>query len=227
MRLPPRAAPATRGPFQRPAVPVEVGDLEQQVAPGDPAASAQVAGGADAVDRVERPGLHQPLGHRPRHPGALPEVGQRGVRASRAATIRATSAAVIPLTSASDSRIPQPTPVGRQLPQHRHQRPPQRATPGVARSRVDPLDDVALLRGVDVEAEDRDPELPGVVEDQPLGVHARVVGEHAGQEVRRVVRLEPRRLVGRQRERGGVGLAEAERRERLEHLPDPLDQRPA
>jgi hypothetical protein len=65
-------------------------------------------------------------------------------------------------------------------------------------------------RGVDVEAEDGDAEVAGVVEDEPLGVHPRVVGEHPGQERRRVVGLEPGRLVGRQRERRGVRLAEAE-----------------
>ena len=67
------------------------------------------------------------------------------------------------------------------------------------------------------------PQLAGVVEDQPLGVHAGVVGEHPGEERRRVVGLEPGRLVGRQGERRRVGLAEPEGRERLEHLPDPLD----
>ena len=41
-----------------------------------------------------------------------------------------------------------------------------------------------------------------------------------------MVGLEPRRLVGRQGERRRVRLAEAERRERLEHLPDPVDVRP-
>jgi hypothetical protein len=45
------------------------------------------------------------------------------------------------------------------------------------------------------------------------------VGEHPGQEVRRVVRLEPGGLVGRQRERRCVRLAEAEGRERLEDVP--------
>ena len=86
-----------------------------------------------------------------------------------------------------------------------------------------PLDDVLLLGGVHVEAEDRDAALAGVLEDQPLGVHAGVVGQHPGQEVRRPVGLEPGRLVGRQRERRGMGLAEAERREGLDHLPDRLD----
>ena len=40
-----------------------------------------------------------------------------------------------------------------------------------------------------------------------------------------MVGLEPGRLVGRQRERRGVRLAEAEGRERLEHLPDLVDGR--
>jgi hypothetical protein len=74
------------------------------------------------------------------------------------------------------------------------------------------------------EAEDRDlPGAAGVVEDQPLGVHARVVGEDGpGEEGRRVVGLEPGRLVGGQREGRGVRLAEPEGRERAQHLPDPV-----
>jgi hypothetical protein len=48
------------------------------------------------------------------------------------------------------------------------------------------------------------------------------VGEHAGVEGGRVVAPEPRRLVDGDRERGGVGLAEAEAAERGDHLPDPL-----
>ena len=43
-----------------------------------------------------------------------------------------------------------------------------------------------------------------------------------GEEVGRPVRLEPGRLVGRQRERRGMGLAEPERGERLEDLPELL-----
>ena len=76
------AAPA--GPLDGPGVPVQLGHLEQQVAPGDPAAAAHaVRGQADAVDRVEAPGQHQPLDDRPGHPGAVPEVGERVVRPGR------------------------------------------------------------------------------------------------------------------------------------------------
>nr|WP_258016942.1 hypothetical protein [Nocardioides marinisabuli] len=94
---------------------------------------------------------------------------------------------------------------------------------GVGAGGLDPLDDVGPLGGVDVEAEHRHAEAAGVLEDQPLGVHPRVVGQHPGQEVRRPVRLEPGRLVGRQRERGRVGLAEAEGGEGLQDAPHLLD----
>ena len=40
-----------------------------------------------------------------------------------------------------------------------------------------------------------------------------------------VVSLQPRRLIGGQRECGGMGLAETEGSERFEHFPDPLDGR--
>jgi hypothetical protein len=62
-------------------VPVELGDLEQQVAPGEPAAAAHLVE-VDAVDRVEATGQHQPLHDRPR-PGAVPEVGERVERPGR------------------------------------------------------------------------------------------------------------------------------------------------
>ena len=64
-----------------------------------------------------------------------------------------------------------------------------------------------------------------VVEDQSLGVHARVMGEDAGIERGRVVRFEPRGLIGRQCERGRVRLAKSERGEGPQHIPDAFDCR--
>ena len=64
---------------------VELGDLEQQVAPGHPAASVHgLLARPDAVDPVEAAGQHQPLEDRPRDVGAVEEVGQRDVGAALA-----------------------------------------------------------------------------------------------------------------------------------------------
>ena len=101
-------ARAARGPLQRPAVPVEVGHLEQQVAPGDPAAAAQVAGGADAVDACRTPpaSTSRSATGRDTRARCQKSVSEWYGAPSRAATIRATSASVMPLTSASASRMP-------------------------------------------------------------------------------------------------------------------------
>jgi hypothetical protein len=65
-------------------VPLELGHLEQQVAPGHPAAPVDaVSRQVDAVDRVEAAGQHQPLHHRPGDPGAVPEVCERVERPGR------------------------------------------------------------------------------------------------------------------------------------------------
>jgi hypothetical protein len=85
---------------------------------------------------------------------------------------------------------------------------------------ADRLDRVRLLAAVHVQREDRDSALSRVLKDQAARVHAGLVGQDAGQEVRRVVRLEPRRLIGRHREGGGVRLAEPERGERGQLSPD-------
>ncbi len=87
------------------------------------------------------------------------------------------------------------------------------------------FDDVVGLAGVDVEREDRDAVLAGVLEDQAARVHAGLVRQHAGQKVRRIVGLEPGRLIRRHREGCRVGLAEPEGGERPHLLPDPLGGR--
>ena len=82
-------ATALAGPVDRPRMTVEVGHLQQQVAPGDLASTTHPrAAGAgrpdvDAVDRVEPAGEHQPLHDRPGHLGAVPEVGERLVGPGR------------------------------------------------------------------------------------------------------------------------------------------------
>ena len=68
-----------------PGMQVELGDLQQQVAPRDPAAPVEgLLARRDAVDPVEPAGQHQPLEGRPGDPGSVEEVGQRGVAAARA-----------------------------------------------------------------------------------------------------------------------------------------------
>ena len=193
--------------------------LVRRRTPGRPPTSTDPR--AEAVDGVERPGQHQPLGDRARDLRAVPEVGERVVGPGGDDALDL--AGVDPLDLGQrqpDAPRPAvgPAALGRVGPRGLAEHDRRRLV-----ERRHPLHDVLLLGGVDVEPEDRDAALAGVLEDQPLGVHAGVVGEDAGQEVGRPVGLEPGRLVGRQRERRGVGLAEAERRERLDHLPDRLD----
>ena len=185
-------AAATRGAVDRAGVQVELGHLQQQVATGHPAASRhRLVPRPDPVDPVEAAGQHQSLEHRPGHPGAVEEVGQRDV-------------------GRAGPRLDDASHLGRADALDVAQREPDR----VALTGAVALHDVRRRAGVDVEAEHAHPELAGVVEDQPLGIHAGVVGQHPRQEVGRPVRLEPGRLVGRQRERRRVGLAEAERSRR-------------
>src|SRR4051812_21929088 len=78
------AAPGAPGPLDRLAVPLELSDLEQQVAPGHPSAAVHPVGTeVDAVDRVEAAGQHQPLDHGPGDVGAVPEVGEGVERPGR------------------------------------------------------------------------------------------------------------------------------------------------
>ena len=148
------------------------------------------------MDGVEGAGEHEPLRDRLAHRGAVPEVGKRGVGA--------------PLDDALHLGLAHALDVGER----------QSNAVGIIGC---PLDGIRRAGSIDVEAEDRDAETARVVEDEPLGIHARVVGEHAGEECRRMVRLEPRGLIRRQCERRGMGLAEAEGGEGAQHLPHALD----
>ena len=228
-RLAPRSRAGTAlAALDRPGPPIELGHLEQQVAPGDLPPSTTGHGGTQAVERVEPPCDDEPLHHRPGHRGAVPEVRQRRVGPA------GDDPGDLGVVDALDLGQPDPDAVAPAVGQ------PQIRWAltgwGLLGSRLlvqdrrrwfvqdpHPLDAVGRSRGVDVDGQDGDPELAGIVEDQPLGIHAWVVGEHPGQEGRRMVCLEPGRLVGRQGERRGMGLAEAERPERLEHLPHPFD----
>ena len=186
--------------------------MEQQVTPGQPATVPEPrpsAARTGAVHGVEGPDEHEPLDDRATHPGPLPEVGERVVGRP------GDDAGDLPFAHALDvgegEADPPPRPVGQV---------------GVLRRAAGhrgPLDAVLPRARVDVDAEDAHPERAGLLEEQPLGVHARVVGEDTGEEGRRVVRLEPGGLVGRHGEGGGVRLAEAEGGEGGEHRPDAVD----
>ena len=184
--------------------------MQQQVATGHLPAPAQTAphlahrpcrsavepgrpAEVDVVDRVETAGQHQLLDDRPRGMGSLPEVGQArvGLRGHDLGHLGRTDAVHV-----------------------------GEGQPDTGTAVVGALEPVGAGRGVDVEPKDRNAERAGIIEDESFGVHPRVVRQHPGEKGRRVVRLEPGRLVGRQGEGGSMRLAEAERRERLEHLPD-------
>ena len=75
------------------------------------------------------------------------------------------------------------------------------------------LDPVGIGGTVDIKAENLHTVIAGVIEDEPLRIHARVMREDPCIEGCRVMSLQPGRLVGRQREGCGMRLAEAERGE--------------
>src|SRR2546423_15525022 len=66
------------------------------------------------------------------------------------------------------------------------------------------FDDVFGLTLVDVEGEDRDAVLPGVLEEQATRVHPGLVRQDSCEEVRGIVRLQPCGLIGRHGEGGCV-----------------------
>ncbi len=214
--------------------PVELGDVQEQVAASDPLPDAQAtraegpvgagAGGRrDPVDRVQPTGQDEPFQDGSAHLGPVGEVGQVGERLAG--------------DDPGDLGVGDPLDVG-----ERHPDPVAPPVRDIARSRysairmrcrntstrasrrgqTDTLDGIPALAGVDVQAEDLDAQGAGVVEDEAFGIHAGVVGEHPSEEGRRMMGLEPGRLIGGQRERRCVRFAEAERRERPKHLPDPV-----
>ena len=77
--------------------------------------------------------------------------------------------------------------------------------------------DVIGLAAMHVQRQDGHPGAPCVVEQEPPRVHARVMGQDAGQELRAVMGLEPRRAIRRHGERGRMRFAESEARE-LRHV---------
>ena len=196
--------PGASGPDGERAGPaVEVGHLEQQVAPGQVVARPHGQGAAEAVHRVERPGEHEPLGDRTARPGPVPQVGERAVRLPRDDPLHLGGADPLDVGQREPDAVTarvghagvEAQPGARQRLEAAAAGPVAVTGAGAAAGHL--LDPVGGAGGVDVEAEHRDAERAGVVEDQPLGVHAGVVGEDAGEERRRVVRLEPGRLVGR------------------------------
>ena len=92
----------------------------------------------------------------------------------------------------------------------------------VGKTLVDHLDRGPRLAAVDVRRQHRDPERAALVDDQPPGIHAGVVGQQPGEELREEVRLEPGAAIGRHGERRRVRLAEPERGEGRDLLPHRL-----
>ena len=197
-------------------MPVELGHLQEQVAAGDGASPAYVGAGGvpQPVGRVEATGQHQPLHDRAGDPRAVPEVAERVVGPGRDDPVDLGLADALDLRE-REPDAPPPGPLGLLI------GPPRRPGAG-PRALGEHLHGVVPAAAAHVEAEHLDAAAAGVLEDEALGVHAGVVGEHPGQEVRRPVRLEPGRLEGRQREGGGMGLAEPEGGEGLQHRPDLL-----
>ncbi len=76
------ASAAPHGPPGTAVPPLELGDVQQQVAAGDPTTPAEPTV-PHPVQRVERPGEDEPLDDRAAHPGPRPEVTEVGVRLTR------------------------------------------------------------------------------------------------------------------------------------------------
>jgi len=205
--------------------------VQQQVAAGHPSAPAEAGEShAHAVEGVEAAREDETLGDRARDPGTVPEVGEGEVGLS------GDDARHLGLADALDVGQGQADAIGPPVGQvgvhrafagvvlvnqARGRRPALSA--GTLVPGCNLLDAVRARGGVDVEAEHGDAERAGVVEDEPLGVHPGVMGQHPGEEGCGVVGLQPRRVVGRQGEGRGVRLAEPERGKGLQHPPDPLD----
>ena len=152
---------------------------------------------AVGAERVERPDLGEPFGDGAAGPGALPEVEERGVGG---VLLDPGGLGLADAVHVAEGEADAP-PAG-PLPVTGHQ-----------------FDPVGGAGPVHVERQHGHPAPAGVGEQQPLGVHARVVGEQPGVEGGRVVGLEPGRLVGGDGEGDGVRLAEAVAAERLDDLP--------
>jgi len=162
----------------------------------------------DAIDTVEGPHQDQVLHHRSADQRPIPEIGQRLVG----------GAGLDP----HDVVLGNPFDIGQREPYA----PPRavRQTGGDFGGYVvghwHGLYPIGAGGGVYVHPQHGDVHPPGLLHQQPLGIHARVVGEYPGQEMRRIMPLQPRRLISGQGKGGSMRLTEAEGRERLQHLPD-------
>ncbi len=180
-----------------------------------------------AADRAARRG---------RRPGrSAPAIGREGRARSqksasevygRPATMRSTSASLTPLIAENGTRSAYPLPISerrKSLSRLGRSASPSPAgstrtwTRGPSRSTRQSLADLFTSSG-----RISTPHCRASSMMTRVRVHAGVVGEHPGEERGRVVPLEPGRLVGGQRERRRVRLAEPEPAERVEHLPGPL-----
>jgi hypothetical protein len=187
-----------------------------------------------ARQRVEGPYVRQSLGDRlrdTRPPEEVPDVSEGLVRASLE------DAADLGVTNAMDVLQSQPDSVHGCWPRGERflSRVDEVAQLGCAirAAREGPdlssglyqLDHVLGLREIHIQWEDGNPVEAGVLEDQSPRIHPWFVRQHSRQEVRRVVCLQVRGLVRGDGERCRVRLAEPERGEREELLPDPFGLR--
>ena len=182
----------------------EVGELQQQVAPGHGAATLHRQRQPDGVEGVERTRDDEPLHDRAGHGGAMPEVRQRaeGTTGDDPRDLRVVDAFHI------RQRQPDAVALPGCLPRRFGWRSEDGGRGFVVRRKS--FDAVGVVADIDVERQHADAELARVIEDQPLGVHAGVMREHTGEKSCRMVGLEPGRLVGGQGERRRMRLAETE-----------------
>ena len=172
---------------------MQVCQREQEVAPGHLVVAAHRGATPDAVEPVEGSGEDQPLDDRFARPRPRPEVAERDERLARddAFDLRLGDALDVGEREADAPALYPGQPL-------RGGRRPHGEVLGKAHllaqlvdEFLEPFGPVLARAAVHVEAEHRDVHPSRLLQQQPLRVHAWIVGEDAGEEVRRVVALQP------------------------------------